>query len=159
MSDKEAEMLTQIGDGNVKWISVETTISTSPSFAGKTGWLRFMGEAESHNLVAGSLPPADDRVLMSGEWVDGKSSTRARMLSDGIELKTITEDALKGEMPALYHEVETMTRAVPCNAGKWMRIGVYTGFRTREDCDEGRLTTIAERFIGFSNDSLFGGAE
>jgi hypothetical protein len=163
MSDKQAEMLAKIGDGNVKWICVESTMSASPGFAGKMGWLRFMGEVESGNLVVGKLPSADDRVLMSGEWVDGKSSTRARMRADGMELKIISEDDLKGQQAVLRHEVEMLTRGISGdsnkNPKKYMRIAVYTGFRTKEDCEEGRLTTIAERFVGFSNDSLFGGAE
>jgi hypothetical protein len=167
MSDKEAEMLTQIGNGNVKWISVETTISASPSFAGETGWLRFMGEAtggdvDTANLIAAEeLPARGAGELMSGEWIVGDATFSAKLRGDDVELRTITEAAstFDGAIPVLRHDVETLTRAVPGDAGTWMRIAVYTGFRTDKDCVEGRLTTITERFIGFSNDSLFGGAE
>jgi hypothetical protein len=162
MSDKEAEMLTQIGNGNVKWISVETTISASPSFAGKTGWLRFMGEAtggdvDTANLIAAEeLPARGAGELMSGEWIVGDATVSAKLRSKGVELRTISEaDATsKDAIPALRHDIETLTRAVPGDAGTWMRIAVYTGFRTDKDCEEGRLTTIAERFIGFWDEPL-----
>jgi hypothetical protein len=167
MSDKEAKMLAQIGDGNVKWISVETKTSNALDFAGRSGWLRFMGEAtggdvDTANLIAAEeLPARGAGELMSGEWIVGDATVSAKLRSEGVELRTISEVGAtsKDAIPALRHDIETLTRAVPGDAGTWMRIAVYTGFRTDKDCEEGRLTTIAERFIGFSNDSLFGGAE
>lgn len=147
MSDTQAELLGQIGGGAVVWISVEKCAALD--FAGKVGWLRFMNSEGEDNLVIGTLPPRDPRGLMSGEWVDGKSTTSARI---GIGC-TITEaaEAFEGAKPVLQHEVRTLTRKLPSSAEAIMRIKVYTGFRTPEDCEEGRLTTIAERFIGFSN--------
>lgn len=153
MSDRQAALLGQIGDGQVVWISVDTP-STPPNFEGKAGWLRFMNLEGADNLIAGDkLPKPDVRVLMSGEWVDGNSTISAKLRGDGIELRTITEAAAAFDkaIPVLCHKVETLTRKLPNNPEAILKIAVYTGFRTPEDCKEGRLTTIAERFIGFSH--------
>jgi hypothetical protein len=157
MTDKRRALLAQMDRGPVVWISVSNTTSDSADFGGKTGWLRFMGDADSVNLVAGTLPPPDDRVLMSGEWGEGNATVSARRRGDTIELRRITEGP-EGAHPVLRHKVEALTRAVPGNPGKWMRIAVYTGFRSDLDAVEGRLTTIAERFIGFSDHPLPQGA-
>jgi hypothetical protein len=169
MTDTLEKLLEDIGGKeNVRWIGVETKTSIDPNFAGNTGWLRFIGEGKDDkdpstaNLIAtDKLPKRAARDLMCGEWIVGDATVSAKLRSNGVELRMISEaDATsKDAIPALRHDIETLTRAVPGNAGKYMRIAVYTGFRTKEDFDEGRLTTIAERFIGFSNVSLFGGAE
>ena len=149
-SDMQAKLLGQIGGGPVVWISVEE--SAAPDFAGKVGWLRFMNSDGEDNLVVGILPTRDASGLMSGEWVDGNATTSAQI---GL-VCTITEAtrAFEGAKPVLQHEVRTLTRKLPSSEEAIMCITVYTGFRTTEDAEEGRLTTIAERFIGFSDKSL-----
>lgn len=149
-SDIQAKLLGQIGGGPVVWISVEE--SAAPDFAGKVGWLRFRNSDGEENLIAGILPTRDARGLMSGEWVDDNATTSARI---GLAC-TITEStrAFEGAKPVLQHEVRTLTRKLPSSAEAIMRIAVYTGFRTTEDAEEGRLATIAERFIGFSDKPL-----
>ena len=160
MSDNPANVLAQLGDDKVVWIGVSSPSSATLNFVGNAGWLRFMGEANAENdvssanlIAADELPARESKDLMSGEWVDGNSTTTAQMRSAGISLRTITELAspFEGATPAIRKEVKTLTRDVPGKPGDWMRFAVYTGFRTDDDFNEGRLTTIAERFIGFSN--------
>jgi hypothetical protein len=160
MSDNPADLLTQIGDGTVVWIGVSFPTSVTLNFAGKAGWLRFIGDASANNdinsanlIAADELPARDAKDLMSGEWVDGNSTVIAQVRGDEIELRAITEVAplSEGSVPALYREMRTLTRAVPGDPGRCMRIAIYTGFRNDDDFNEGRLTTIAERFIGFAS--------
>jgi hypothetical protein len=146
-------------DETLVWISARKGPLAAPDFVGKTGWLRFIGEVQSGNLTAGQLPGPDERVLMSGEWIDGNATIRAQLRGDTTEQRTISEDSSQGDIPVLRHTIETRIRDIPDRPGSYMQIAVYTGFRSQSDFEEGRLAVIAERFVGFSNDSLNKGAK
>ena len=154
---KWAEMLKKIGSEEaLVWISNTASTCAAPDFKGKTGWLRFMNSDGLENLVAGTLPDRKPDGLMSGEWVDGNSSVSAKLTSEGLMLRILSEAAEQSgdAIPVLQHEIETLTRAIPsCPEGS-MQIAVYMGFRSQGDFEEGKLSTIAERFIGFFNEPL-----
>ncbi len=151
---KWAEMLKEIGSKEaLVWISNTASTCAAPDFKGKIGWLRFMNSDGLENLVAGTLPDRKPDGLMSGEWVDGNTSVSAKLTSEGLMLRTLSEAAeqFSDAIPVLRHEIETLTRSIPSFPEGSMQIAGYMGFRSQGDFEEGKLSTITERYVGFSS--------
>ena len=159
-ASRQVELLSEIAGGKpLRWIKAtkaRIAADTEP-FVGKEGWLRFMGSdgaeaPETYNIVAAlKLPKPGNRVLMSGEWIDGEATTRVSLCEDGLIGRTIAEVAANVEdaLPVICRDATHLVRKLPDRPGSTLAVAVYYGFRSAEDFGEGRLACVAERFIGF----------
>jgi hypothetical protein len=151
-----ATLLEIAGKKPVVWISASA--SAEADWTAKTGWLRFqhLSRDKHPNLIARKfLPAATEDIVLAGEWVDGVASFKTWRTGTDLQTSILrecganTEDAL----PAIRIDIEMLKRDVPGDAGTNILIACYYGFKSAHDAAQGKLSCIAERFLGFGQKS------